>query len=236
MIDFYAHTTPNTLKVFFMLGETELPYRVKRVRLYSGEQFQPEYLAIHPYGKVPAIVDPDGPGGAPHTVFESGAILHYLGEKTGKLLGRDAAERSRVMQWLMLQMSSIGPMFGQATHFNRAAPEANDYGRRRYVSMAIRLLEAVDRRLGEAEYLAGAFSIADVATFPWLWKHPGMLGLETSEYRNLNRWLEQVERRPGFARNYGEYRALVGLDRVDREAASEDDVDRFLGRGRWFRV
>src|SRR5262249_15596573 len=126
MIDFYAATTPNTLKVFFMLGETGLPFRLHRVRLYLGEQFSPAFLGLHPYGKVPVIVDGEGPQGAPHTVFESGAILAYLAEKTGRFLGRRPADRSVIMQWVILQMSSVGPAFGNATHFNRAAPSGND--------------------------------------------------------------------------------------------------------------
>jgi GST-like protein len=237
MIDFYAATTPNTLKVFFMLGETGLPFRLHRVRLYLGEQFSPEFMNLHPYGKVPAIVDNEGPDGTPHTVFESGAILAYLAEKTGRFLGRTAAERSTIMQWLILQMSSLGPGLGNATHFSRGAPPGNDYGRRRFVTQAVRLCEVFDRRLRESPYLGGAeFSIADIAAFPWLWRHPGMLDIDTTGYAGLARWLAEIEVRPGFRAHYDEYKALVKLDRADRDAATPDDIDRFFGRGRYFRV
>ena len=237
MITLYAATTPNTLKVLFMLGETGLPFCLERVRLYRGEQFSAEHRSRHPHAKVPVIVDSEGPGGKPHTVFESGAILIYLAEKCGKLLGGTPAERSTVLQWLILQMSTLGPMFGQATHFNRAAREGNDYAWRRYVSEAVRLCETYDARLRESRYLAGnEFSIADVATFPWLWKHPGTVGIVTAGYAGMNRWIAEIETRPGLLANYEQYRELVKLDRADREAASEDEVDRFLGRGRWFRI
>jgi GST-like protein len=237
VITLYAATTPNTLKVFFMLGETGLRFGLQRVRLYQGEQFSAEHRRLHPHAKVPVIVDDEGPGGKPHTVFESGAILIYLGEKTGRLLGSTPAERSNVIQWLMLQMSTLGPMLGQATHFNRAARAGNDYAWRRYVSEAVRLCETYDARLRESRYLAGnEFSIADVASFPWLWKHPGMVGIDTQGYAGLNRWIAEIETRPGLLAHYEQYRDLVKLDRADREAASGDDVDRFLGRGRWFRV
>jgi GST-like protein len=237
VITLYAATTPNTLKVLFMLGEVGLPFRLERVRLYKGEQFAPEHRARHPHAKIPVIVDEEGPGGAPHTVFESGTILVYLAEKTGKLLGSTPAERSTILQWLMLQMSTLGPMLGQATHFNRVAREGNDYAWRRYVSEAVRLCETFDARLRESRFLGGeAFSIADVAAFPWLWKHPGMVGIDTRRFAGMNRWIAEIEPRPGFKVNYEQYRELVKLDRADREAASEDEVDRFFGRGRYFRV
>jgi GST-like protein len=234
-IDLYACMTPNVLKVMFMLGETELAYRIRHVRIYRGEHFADGFEALHPYRKLPVLVDHRGPDGTPHRVFESGAILFYLAEKTGLLFGDNPAERSEVMQWLMLQMSSVGPIFGQATHFNRAAPPGNDYARRRFVTQAARLCEVYDRRLAEARYLAGeSFSIADVATFPWLWRHPGMLGLDPEAYPNLQRWIGQILERPGFQRIHGAYRELVRIDREDAAAATPDMTDRFLGRGRWF--
>ena len=237
MIDFYAATTPNTLKIFFMLGETGLPFRLHRVHLYQGEQFGAAFRMLHPHAKVPVIVDNNGPDGAPHTVFESGAILLYLAAKCGQLAGSTPDERSTIMQWLMLQMSTVGPMFGQATHFNKAAPQGNDYGRRRFVSEAIRLCDTFDRRLLIARFLGGDdFSIADIAAFPWFWKHPGMLGIDTEPYAGMRRWIAEIEGRPGLLAHYEQYRELVRLDRIDRENASTDSMDRFLGRGRYFRV
>ena len=141
------------------------------------------------------------------------------------------------MQWLILQMSTVGPMFGQATHFVRAAPPDNEYARRRFVSEVIRLCETFDARLQASRFLGGdELSIADIAAFPWLWKHPEMVGIDTSSYAGLQRWVGEIETRPGFLVHYDEYRELVRLDRIDREQASEDDVDRFLGRGRYWRV
>lgn len=237
MIDLYAATTPNTLKVLFMLGETHLPFRLHRVRLYRGEQFTPEFRRLHPHAKVPVIIDRAPADGVAHTVFESGAILIYLAEKSGCLLGATPAERSTILQWLMLQMSTLGPMLGQATHFNKAAREGNDYAWRRFVSEAVRLTETFDTRLRKSRWLGGEeFSIADIAAFPWLWKHPGMVGMDTAGYAGLNRWIAEIEPRPGLRAHYEQYRDLVQLDRADREAASDDDFDRFLGRGRYFRV
>lgn len=237
MIDLYAATTPNTLKVLFMLGETRLPFELHRVQIYRGAQFTPEFRTMHPHAKVPVIVDRDGPGGAPHTVFESGAILIYLADKTGLLLGSTPAERSTIMQWLIFQMSTVGPMFGQAAHFNGTAREGNDYARRRFVSEAIRLCETLDARLRASRYLGGeAFSIADVATFPWLWTHPRMLGIDTSAYTGLRRWIAEIEIRPGLLAHYQQYRDLVKIDQADHRDTSADERDRFWGRGPYWRV
>ena len=237
MLDLYAATTPNTLKVLFMLGETRLPFRLQRVRLFRQEQFRPEFRALHPHAKVPVVVDSEGPGGAPHTVFESGAILLYLAEKTGSLLGANATERSAILQWLTLQMSSVGPVFGQAAHFQRAAPAGSDYARGRFLSEAVRLCETFDARLRSSRFLGGAhFSIADIAAFPWLWKHPERFGIATDELPGLRRWIAELETRPGLLLHYEDYRELARLDRLDREGASEDDIDRFLGRGRYRRM
>lgn len=236
-IELYACMTPNVLKAMFMLGELELAFSLNHVRIYRGENFAEGFEALHPYRKLPVLVDHDGPGGAPHRVFESGAILVYLAEKTGQLLGSGAAGRSAVMQWLMLQMSSVGPVFGQATHFNRAAPKDQPYARRRFVTQAVRLCELYDARLAEVRYLAGeAFSIADVATFPWLWRHPGMVGIDASAFPHLQRWTAEIADRPGFRRIQPAYKAIVDIDRADLAAADPELMDRFLGRGRWFRT
>ena len=236
-LELYACMTPNVLKVMFMLGELELAFRLNHVRVYRGENFAEGFESLHPYRKLPVLVDHEGPGGGPHRVFESGAILVYLAEKTGRLLGEDAEQRSRAMQWLMLQMSSVGPVFGQATHFARAAPPAESYGRRRFLTQAVRLCELYDARLAESRFLAGAgFSIADVATFPWLWRHPGMVGIDTAPYANLRRWTDEIAARPGLARVHGAYRAMARIDQADLAAAEPDVIDRFLGRGRWSRA
>ena len=237
MLQLYAATTPNTLKILFMLGETGLPFRLERVRLFRHEQHEPAFRALHPHAKVPVLVDPEGPGGGPHTVFESGAILIYLAEKNGRLLGETPEARSTVLQWLTLQVSTMGPVFGQTSHFQRAAPPGSDYARRRFTSEAVRLCETFDARLRASPYLGGKdFSIADIAAFPWLWKHPERFGIPTSDYAGLQRWCAELEQRPGFLAHYDQYRELVRLDREDREQASPDDVDRFLGRGRYWRA
>lgn len=226
--------TPNTLKAMFMLGELELPFTLRHVRVYRGEQFAPGFEALHPYRKLPVLVDPDGPEGNPFTVFESGAILVYLAEKTGRLLGEGAAQRSVVMQWLMLQMSSVGPSFGNATHFSSASVQDETYSRRRFVTQAARLCALYDKRLRNERYLAGdAFSIADVATFPWLWRHPGMVGIDTSDFFGLNRWFDEISSRPGLNRVQARYKALVETDREDLKTTSPDLIDRIMGRGRW---
>jgi len=234
-MDLYACMTPNTLKAMFMLGELDLPFELKRVRVYRGEHFAEGFEKLHPYRKLPVLVDPDGPHGKPFTVFESGAILIYLAEKGGRLLGDGPAERSTIMQWLMLQMSSVGPSFGNASHFTAASGKSETYSRRRFVTQAARLCALYDERLRQERYLAGeTFSIADVATFPWLWRHPGMLGIDTSTSDGLNRWLGEVSQRPGLARVQGCYKALVEADREDLAQTDPDLMDRIMGRGRWW--
>ena len=236
-IDLYACMTPNALKVFFMLGEVDVDFEVLPVNPYAGEQFSETFGRLNPNRKLPVLVDRDGPGGRSHTVFESGAILFYLAEKAGLLLGDTLADRSSVMQWLMLQMSTLGPMFGQAIYFGRIAPAAAEPARARYLTQALRLCDLYDERLAEKPWLAdGGFSIADIATFPWLWKHPGMLGIDLSGYRHLSRWIDEVRQRPGFVRVYGRYRDLVEISRAQAAAADPDTVDRLFGRGRWSRT
>ena len=234
-MELYACMTPNTLKAMFMLGELDLPFELKRVRVYRGEHFADGFERLHPYRKLPVLVDPQGPDGAPFTVFESGAILVYLAEKAGKLLGEGAAGRSRVMQWLMLQMSSVGPSFGNASHFTSASGQQEHYSRKRFVTQAARLCALYDEQLRAERYLAGDdFSIADVATFPWLWRHPGMVGIDTSGLVGLNRWLREVEQRPGLLRVQPRYKALVEADRADLAQTDPDLMDRIMGRGRWW--
>jgi GSH-dependent disulfide-bond oxidoreductase len=199
MIELYTWTTPNGRKVSIMLEETGLPYTVHAIDISKGEQFRPEFVAINPNSKIPAIIDSDGPGGAPLAIFESGAILIYLAEKTGKLLPRDPVARIAALQWLMFQMGGVGPMFGQAHHFLRAAPEPVPYGIERYTKETRRLYGVLERRLGEAEYLAGDYSIADIATFPWVARHEWHK-VELAEFPHVARWYAAIAARPAVAR------------------------------------
>lgn len=195
MIELYTHATPNGHKVSILLEELALPYRVHLVDLVRSEQFSPAFLAINPNGKIPAIVDPDGPGGRPITVWESGAILIYLAEKSGsELLPRAGAERYATLQWLMFQVAGVGPMLGQAGHFTLYAAEKVPYGIERYVKESRRLLGVMDRQLGAHPWLAGdSYSLADIATFPWTnsaQRIPGLAGPggQLDEWPNVVRW------------------------------------------------
>ena len=195
MIDLYAWPTPNGFKISILLEETGLPYRVIPVDIGKGDQFKPDFLKISPNNKMPAIVDADGPGGHPYPLFESGAILMYLAEKTGRFMPADVAGRYKVIEWLMFQMGGIGPMLGQAHHFRRYAPEPIPYAVDRYTNEAKRLYGVLDRRLGEVEYMAGDYSIADMATFPWLRKPEGQ-GQNIDDFPNVKRWFAAIDARP----------------------------------------
>ena len=199
MLDLYSWTTPNGDKLHIMLEEIGLPYRAIGVNIGAGEQNTPTYRAINPNGKIPALVDPEGPEGTPVTVFESGAILVYLAEKSGKLLPRDTQGRFRVMQWLMFQMSAVGPMLGQLFHF-RNAGEQLPYAIERFETEVKRLYKVVEQQLTDAgPYLAGAYSIADIACFPWMRNHRA-LGLEISDYPKVRDWLDEIAARPAVER------------------------------------
>ena len=199
MIELWSWPTPNGQKVHIALEELGLPYRVQAVDIGAGEQFRPEFLAITPNHRIPAIVDEDGPGGR-FTLFESGAILIYLAEKTGQLMPTDPAGRYRCLQWLMFQMGGVGPMFGQWNHFATYAPEKIPYAIDRYAQEVRRLYGVLETRLGEAEYLAGdAFSIADIATFPWA-RGPDKRGIDFADFPNVARWHDAIDARPGVAR------------------------------------
>ena len=199
MIDFYTWDTPNGHKIRIMLEECNLDYRIHPVNLGQGDQFAPEFLAISPNNKIPAIVDPDGPGGAPISIFESGAIQLYLGEKTGRLMPNDERERWQALEWLMFQMSAVGPMLGQLGHFLYFTPEPQAYSVERYSDEAQRLAEVVNRRLEDRDFLAGGYSIADVACFPWLARHE-RLGIDLDELPNFRRWIETITARPAVQR------------------------------------
>ena len=167
MIDLYTWTTPNGRKISVMLEEIGLPYRVKAVDIGAGQQFEPEFTSVNPNQKIPAIVDHEGSGG-PLSIFESGAILIYLAEKTGRFLPAKEPQRSRTIQWLMYQMSHVGPIIGQAGHFVNQAPEKIPYAIQRFINESIRIVGVLDGALNDSEYLAGEYSIADIATYPWI--------------------------------------------------------------------
>lgn len=196
MIDLHTVATPNGHKVSIMLEEVSLPYNVIPYNIFEGDQFKPEFKAINPNSKLPAIVDHDPiGGGAAYPVFDSGAILFYLAEKTGRFLPDDPRGRHAAMQWLMWQMSGLGPMHGQAHHFVRYAPGEHPYSRDRYMNEALRLLNVMDRRLGESDHLAGDYSIADIACWPWI-RGLRLISLSVDDYPNIARWYRGIEARP----------------------------------------
>jgi GST-like protein len=195
MIDLYTFGTPNGHKASIMLEEVELPYNVHKIDITKGDQFTPEFVAINPNSKIPAIVDRD----TDFTVFESGAILIYLAEKTGKLLPTNEKERIQVLSWLMLQMGSVGPMLGQLNHFKKFAPEKIPYAIERYEKETLRLYSVLDKQLAEREFICGEYSIADVATYPWIAIYEWQ-GLTLDSHPNLKRWVETVQQRPAVER------------------------------------
>jgi len=195
MIDVYFWMTPNGYKVTIALEELGLPYNVIPINIGKGDQFKPEFLKISPNNKIPAIVDHEGPGGKPLSLFESGAILIYLADKTGRLMPKDGHGHYSVLEWLMFQMASVGPMLGQAHHFRRYAPEQIQYAVDRYTNEARRIYNVIDKRLSGAPYLAGEYSIADIATYPWLRPHRWQ-GQDLEDFPNLKRWYDEIEKRP----------------------------------------
>jgi GST-like protein len=199
MIDLYSWPTPNGHKIHIMLEECGLPYAVHAVDIGAGDQFKPEFLAISPNNKIPAIVDSDGPDGEPISLFESGAILLYLAGKTGRFLPGDVRGKYVALQWLMFQMGSVGPMFGQAHHFRAYALEKIDYAVNRYTNEARRLYSVMDKRLAATPYFAGEYGIADMAIFPWTRSHERQ-GVSLDDYPNLRRWFDAVADRPAVQR------------------------------------
>ncbi len=198
MIDFHTWQTPNGFKVSIMLEETGLPYRVHPVNIGKGEQFAPEFLAISPNNKIPAIVDRDNG----RSMMESGAILMYLAEKTGKLMPSDEDGRWRVMEWLMMQMGSVGPMLGQTHHFVHYNEGKAPYAEERYLNENRRIYGVLDRRLGEAAYLAGdEYTIADMATWPWISRYPWQT-MDLDDTPNVKRWYVELANRPAVQRGY----------------------------------
>ena len=200
MIEVFTWATPNGHKVHVMLEECGLPYRAIPVNIGAGDQFKDEFLAISPNNKIPALTDPQGPDGKPISLFESGAILLYLASKTGKFLPKTDRERFEVLQWVMFQMGGVGPMLGQAHHFRLYAPEQIPYAIDRYTNEARRLYGVIERRLSQSRFLGGKdYSIADIATFPWLrsWQNQGVT---LSDYPHLEKWFNEINARPAVQR------------------------------------
>jgi len=200
MIEVYSWATPNGHKVHIMLEECGLPYRVHAIDIGAGDQFKPEFLQLSPNNKIPAVVDPDGPGGKPISLFESGAILLYLAGKTGKFLPQDTAAKYKVLEWLMFQMGGVGPMLGQAHHFRIYAPEKIPYAVDRYTNEARRLYGVMNKQIARHSYIAGdEYSIADIAVFPWLrsWKNQG---INWNDFPHLKGWFDEIAARPAVQR------------------------------------
>ena len=234
MITLYGMGSPNVVKIYIALEELGLPYKVAPVDVFTGQQFDAEFLKINPLAKVPAIVDPDGPGGKTVTLFESGAILLYLAEKTGKLLPAAMAAKYEAIQWMMVQMTTVGPMFGQHVHFTRFAPPGNEYSKSRYATQVHRVFETIEGRLGSSAYLGGAeYGLADIATYPWARNIPVLLGADAAaKFPNTMRWVKTIDERPAVKK------ALAAVDDVRARTTQFDKaqpaaLDKLFGRGQF---
>jgi len=221
MIDVYFWPTPNGYKVTWMLEEVGLKYNVVQVNIGAGDQFKPEFLKISPNNRMPAITDSDGPDGKPISIFESGAILMYLAEKTGKLMPSDTRGKYEVIQWLMFQMASVGPMLGQAHHFRKYAPEKIDYAISRYTNETKRIYNVIDKRLTESKYIAGDFSIADIAIYPWLVPYT-IQGQNLDDFPHLKKWFEELRERPATKRGFAVMAEVVERMRSQQHAPQQD--------------
>ena len=218
MIDFYYWTTPNGHKVTMFLEEAKLPYKIIPVNISAGDQFKPEFLAVAPNNRIPAIVDhaPAG-GGAPISIFESGAILLYLAEKTGRFIPADTGGRADTLQWLFWQMGGLGPMAGQNHHFKQYAPEKLPYAIDRYVNETNRLYGVLNRRLADRRFVAGDYSIADMASYPWIVPHERQ-GQNLDDFPHLKRWYREIAARPATTRAYAVAREINTQPTVTEEA------------------
>ncbi len=228
MIDLYSWPTPNGVKVSIMLEEIGLDYKAHAIDIMKGDQFEGTFLAISPNNKIPAIVDhdgPDGPDGKDYAVFESGAILMYLAEKTGQFMPPSMADRYHVIQWLMFQMGGIGPMFGQANHFRKYAPDKIEYAVDRYSKEAKRLHGVMDKRLAKHEFLAGDYSIADMATYPWLRSYQAYGDGLFDEFLHVKRWYEEVEARPAVQKGL----TVLEEHKVDTKELDKDAFSMLFG-------
>ena len=200
MIELYTWKTSNGRKASIMLEELGLPYNVHPINIGKDDQFTPEFVKINPNSKIPAIVDTDGPGGKPYTLFESGAILMYLAEKTGKLMPAETAARYQVIQWLMFQMGGVGPIFGQVHHFERAAKEDVPYGKKRYGTECRRLYAVMDKHLeGKSFFANDEYSIADIAILPWVARYEWQQ-VDLNDFPNVKRWFDSLMARPAVQR------------------------------------
>ncbi len=232
MIELYGMGSPNVVKIYIALEELGMRYNVHPVDVFAGRQFDADFLKLNPMAKVPVIVDSDGPAGKPVTIFESGAILLYLAEKTDQLLPRGMAAKYEAIEWMMVQMTTVGPMFGQFVHYLRFAPPGNDYSKSRYLTQAHRVTEAIDQRLATHPWLGGAeYSIADIATYPWIRNVPALLGADAAaKYPHAMRWVGVISERPAVKT------ALAAVDDVRArttafDKAEADKLDKVFGRG-----
>lgn len=222
-IELYYWPTPNGHKITIMLEECGLPYEIRYVNIMRGEQFAPEFLAIAPNNRIPAIIDPNGADGRPTTVFESGAILQYLGRKTGRFYPTEERQRVAVEEWLFWQMAGLGPMAGQCNHFRNYAPEKITYGIDRYTNEVNRLYGVMNRRLADHRYLGGDYTIADMASYPWarLWMNQGQ---DIGAFPHMQAWLERIAARPAVERAL-----TVGKDvRKHYDLAKDKEAQRIL--------
>ena len=230
-IQLYSLTTPNGVKVSIALEETGLPYDAHRVAFDRNDQMSPEFLSLNPNNKIPAIIDPDGPGGKPLALFESGAILQYLAEKSGKFMPRDKRRRYTVIQWLTFQTANVGPMFGQCGHFLGYAPRKIQYAIDRYRNETLRLYGVMDKRLAKSEFLADDYSIADMATWPWVhvrWLHK----IELDEFPNVRRWYDAIGQRPAVQRGIAVLADQMKIGNPDKQARAALFGKRQLTQGR----
>jgi GSH-dependent disulfide-bond oxidoreductase len=232
MIDFYCLTSPNVQKVFLMLEECGLKYNMKPVDVWAGEQYNPEFLKVNPLAKVPAIVDHDGPAGKPYTVIESGAILIYLAEKTGKFIPHDPVKRYDTIQWLMVQMANVGPMFGQLVHWSKFAPPPQEYGNMRYRTQVLKLYDLYEDRLKASPYVAGPdYTIADIAAWPWI-RNNALLGIDLGKYPTVTKYIETIGARDAAKKML----AILPTIKSSRDNATDDNKDRFFSRGKYAKV
>ncbi len=232
MIELYGMGSPNVVKIYIALEELGMRYNVHPVDVFAGRQFDADFLKLNPMAKVPVIDDSDGPAGKPVTIFESGAILLYLAEKTDQLLPRGMAAKYEAIEWMMVQMTTVGPMFGQLVHFVRFAPPGNDYSKSRYLTQAHRVTDAIDQRLATQKWLSGAdYGLADIATYPWIRNVPTLLGATAAaKYPNAMRWVGVINERPMVKKALaagGEVRART----TAFAKAEADTLDKFVGRG-----
>ena len=226
MIELHAWPTPNAFKVSIFLEEAAVPYQIVPVNIGKGEQFSPDFLKISPNNRMPAIVDTDGPGGQPISVFESAAILMYLGEKHGRFFPQETRQKYKVVEWLFWQMAGVGPMFGQVGHFTRYAPEKIPYAIDRYTNEAKRLTGVLDRRLGDAEFVAGEYSIADMAIYPWVKLGASAYFAEAvTAFPNVKRWLDTLAARPGVQKGM----AIMEEQRI-RRPLTDEEKDNLFGK------